>query len=175
VPQPVGHTGQDGGDFEGGAAERPAGAGGVLDEETRGGAVQGVERPGHGEANAFGGSHRIAIAGGAGVETYAGHAESRGPLQLLGQAAGCATPFVWLGRGATQDVGGMDHDVGRGDPRFVQRGVESLHPLRTDRGLVTVELRDGGEDLDRRQSGVRGTAHRHVDAAIVHSVRAEYV
>ena len=167
-----GNGGQNGADLVGGASHGEAGPGGIL-HQNAGGAFHGLERGGDRPGYPGDGLGAVTAGRGARMEAHGPDAERGRSFQLLAQSGACAAPLFLVGGRCVEHVGRVDHHVLRRDPDLRQGLPEPGHPFRPDRALVAVVLGNGGEDLQRAHSGGPSPSGGHVDAAIVHGVRAD--
>ena len=100
-------------------------------------------------------------------------AECRRPLELLREPVAGASPLLLVVRRRIQYIRRVHDDVFRLDSALLERRLESLDALRSNRLLVTVIFRNRGEDLQSRHSAIPRAESRHVDSAIVNRVCAE--
>ena len=111
----------------------------------------------------------------AGMKAHRADAERRRALELLGEAVARARPLLLVRRRGVEHVRRVRDDESWIDLRLAERVAKARHALGSDRALVAVVLRDGGEDLQRAHARVARPARGHVDAAVVDRVCAEVV
>src|SRR5688500_14477596 len=165
---------QDVADFFRGAADRFACARGVLDEDACG-AFHRFERLRDRFRHALRGFLRITIARGARMKADLADAQCGRALQLFCQPGTRARPLVRIRGRNAEDVRGMDEHVLGLHAGFGERGLKARYAIRVDRALVTIEFWNGGKDLNRAHARIRGSAHRHIDPAVVHGMCADPV